>query len=255
MRRHATRMSRRYKITIAYDGTAYCGYQRQGNGISVQQRVEEALEYVCQARTGFHGCSRTDSGVHAKGFVGYSDIDKPIPPANFVRAMNARLPPDIRVMRAAIASRTFHAQHDVKGKEYRYFVYNAPILPPQLYPYWEHEHAPLDLAAMQDGAARFVGTHDFKSFSSISDRIPSTTVRDIYSFVVKKTGPRVVFSVKARGFLYKQVRAMVGFLLQVGRGAEPPEAVTQLLEAAGTRTARIPSAPGRGLFLWRVWYK
>ena len=248
-------MTRRYKITLAYDGTAYCGYQRQGNGIAVQQRVEEALQYVNLAPVTFHGCSRTDSGVHAKGFVGYVDLDKPIPPDNFVRAMNARLPPDIRVMRAAIASPTFNAQHDVKRKEYRYFVYNAPILPPDLYPYWEHERIPLDIWAMQAGAARFVGTHDFKSFSSISDRIPSTTVREITSFTVKKSGPRVVFAVQGKGFLYKQVRAMVGFLLRVGTGDEKPEAVTELLKAAEIRTARVPSAPGRGLFLWRVWYK
>ena len=248
-------MTRRYKITLAYDGTNYCGYQRQGNGIAVQQRVEEALEYVNLAHVAFHGCSRTDSGVHAKGFVGYADLDKPIPPKNFVRAMNARLPPDIRVMRASITTPTFDAQRDVKGKEYRYFVYNAPILPPHLYPYWEHARQPLDIPAMREGASRFVGTHDFKSFSSISDRIPSTTVRDIYSFEVKKTGPRVVFSVKGKGFLYKQVRAMVGFLLRVGIGEEKPEAVTELLKAAEIRTARVPSAPGRGLFLWRVWYK
>ena len=248
-------MTRRYKITLAYDGTNYCGYQRQGNGIAVQQRVEEALEYVNLSPVGFHGCSRTDSGVHAKGFVGYADLDKPIPPSNFVRAMNARLPPDIRVLRAALVSPTFDAQRDVKGKEYRYFVYNAPILPPYLYPYWEHERIPLDLWAMQSAADRFVGTHDFKAFSSISDRIHSTTVRDIYSFEVKKTGPRVVFSVKGKGFLYKQVRAMVGFLLRVGIGEEKPEAVTELLKAAEIRTARVPSAPGRGLFLWRVWYK
>ncbi len=246
---------RRYKITLAYDGTAYCGYQRQENGVTVQQRVEEALEYVNQSPVVFHGCSRTDAGVHARGFVGYADLDKPIPPANFVRAMNARLPPDIRIMRTAIASSTFNAQYDVKGKEYRYFVYNAPILPPHLYPYWEHERIPLDVKAMQDGAARFAGSHDFKSFASVSDRIPESTVRDILSFTVRKAGPRVVFAVKGKGFLYKQVRAMVGFLLRVGTGAEKPEAVTDILNAAKPRTARVPSAPGRGLFLWRVWYR
>ena len=248
-------MLRRYKITLAYDGTGYCGYQRQENGVTVQQRMEEALEYVNLAPVTFHGCSRTDAGVHAKGFVGYADLDKPIPPANFVRAMNARLPPDIRVIRASIAPPTFDAQRDAKGKEYRYFVYNAPILPPHLFPYWEHERVPLDACAMQDGASRFVGTHDFRSFSSISDRVPSSTVRDIFSFTVKKTGPRVVFAVRGKGFLYKQVRAMVGFLLRVGSGDEKPTAVTELLDAAEPRTARVPSAPGRGLFLWRVWYK
>ena len=247
-------MVRRYKITLAYDGTAYCGYQRQSNGVTVQQRMEEALEYVNLSPVVFHGCSRTDAGVHAKGFVGYADLDKPIPPANFVRAMNARLPPDIRVMRASIAKPSFNAQYDVKAKEYRYFVYNSPILPPHLYPYWEHERMPLDVSAMSEGAARFVGTHDFKSFASVSDHERETTVRQIDAFTVKKTGPRVVFAVRAKGFLYKQVRAMVGFLVRVGKGDEKPETVTELLDAAEPRTARVPSAPSRGLFLWRVWY-
>lgn len=248
-------MTRRYKIILAYDGTAYCGYQRQNNGITVQQRLEEALEYVNQAPVRAYGSSRTDANVHAKGFVAHFDLDKPIPPENFVRAMNARLPEDIRVLKASIVAPDFDARHDAKGKEYRYFVYNADIMPPHLVPYWAYHRGRLDAEAMQAAAARFVGKHDFKSFASVSDHDPVTTVRDITSFTVKKTGPRLVFTVKGRGFLYKQVRAMVGFLLRVGTGDEKPQAVTDLLNAAEPRTARVPSAPGRGLFLWRVWYR
>ena len=247
-------MTRRYKITLAYDGTNYCGYQRQGNGIAVQQRVEEALEYVNLAHVAFHGCSRTDSGVHAKGFVGYADLDKPIPPKNFVRAMNARLPPDIRVMRASITTPTFDAQRDVKGKEYRYFVYNAPILPPHLAPFWAFCHRPLDLAAMKKAASYFVGKHDFVSFAANPDRVLETTVRSVFSFEVKKAGPRYTFIVRGDGFLYKQVRSMVGFLLSVGKGNERPEAVKELLAAHSPRTARVETAPARGLFLWKVFY-
>ncbi len=245
---------RRVKLVIAYDGTAYSGYQLQDNGVSVQQRVEEALEYLNREPTRVFGCSRTDAGVHARGFVAHFDLLKPIPPKSLVRAMNARLPPDIRVMRAAYARADFDARCDAKGKEYRYFVYNADIQPPHLVPYWTFQHRPLDVKAMQDAAGRFVGKHDFVSFSANPRREISSTVRNIFSFTVKKAGPRVVFSVQGDGFLYKQVRSMVGFLLRVGLGDEKPCAVTEILEAAEPRTARVPTAPSRGLFLWKVFY-
>ncbi len=247
--------SRRYKIVLAYDGTAYAGYQCQDNGVTVQQRLEEALALVNRAPVRAYGSSRTDAGVHAKGFVAHFDLDVPIPPANLVRAMNTRLPPDIRVMKAAFARPDFDARKDAKGKEYRYFVYNASILPPHLAPYWTFCHRPLDVEAMQAAAARLVGRHDFVSFAANPHRDLETTVRNIFTFTVKKTGPRVVFSVTGDGFLYKQVRSMVGFLLSVGKGGEKPEAVTELLEAAAPRTARVQTAPGKGLFLWRVWYR
>ena len=249
-----TPSSRRFKIVLAYDGTAYSGYQLQENGISVQQRVEEALEYLNCAPTRVFGCSRTDAGVHARGFVAHFDLQKPIPPKSLVRAMNARLPPDIRVMRAAYARAGFDARRDARGKEYRYFVYNADIQPPHLVPFWAFQHRPLDIAAMQDAAARFVGRHDFVSFAANPRREIGSTVRNIFEFKVKKTGPRVVFSVTGDGFLYKQVRSMAGFLLRVGIGDEKPSAVTEILEAAAPRTARVPTAPSRGLFLWKVFY-
>lgn len=245
---------RRYKIVLAYDGTAYSGYQRQDNGIAVQQRVEEVLEIINHEPVRVYGSSRTDAGVHARGFVAHFDLVQPVPPANLVRAMNTRLPQDVRVMRAAYARRDFDARKDAKGKEYRYFVYNASILPPHLAPYWTFCHRPLDVAAMQAAAARFVGRHDFVSFAANPHRDLETTVRNIFAFTVKKSGPRVTFSVKGDGFLYKQVRSMVGFLLSVGKGNERPEAVTELLEAAAPRTARVQTAPGKGLFLWKVWY-
>ena len=236
---------KRYRIVLAYDGTRYAGYQLQENGVAVQQRLEEALAYV----------SRTDAGVHARGFCAHVDLDVPIPPKNLVRAMNARLPDDIRVLRAAFARPDFNARNDAKGKEYRYFVYQADILPPHLAPFWTFCHRPLDLAAMQDAAARFVGRHDFVSFAANPHRDLETTVRTIFAFTVRRSGPRYTFSVKGDGFLYKQVRSMVGFLLSVGKGNEKPAAVTELLAAAAPRTARVETAPGRGLFLWKVWYR
>lgn len=246
---------KRYRIVLAYDGTRYAGYQLQENGIAVQQRLEEALAYVNRAPVRVFGCSRTDAGVHARGFCAHVDLDVPIPPKNLVRAMNARLPDDIRVMRAAFARPDFNARNDAKGKEYRYFVYQADILPPHLAPFWTFCHRPLDLAAMQDAAARFVGRHDFVSFAANPHRDLETTVRTIFAFTVRRSGPRYTFSVKGDGFLYKQVRSMVGFLLSVGKGNEKPAAVTELLAAAAPRTARVETAPACGLFLWKVCYR
>ena len=247
-------VKRRYKIVMAYDGSAYSGYQLQKNGVAVQEKVEEVLAYLNRAPVRAFGSSRTDAGVHARGFVCHFDLCKPIPPRNLVRAMNSRLPEDIRVMKAAYAAPEFDARKDAKGKEYRYFLYNAAILPPPLRPFWAFQHKPLDVAAMRDAAARFVGRHDFAAFAANPHRDIETTVRNVFEFTVRKTGPRIVFAVKGDGFLYKQVRSMVGFLARVGLGDERPEAVTELLDAAAPRTARVPTACPRGLFLWKVWY-
>ena len=159
-------MTRRYKLVIAYDGTNYSGYQLQENAVSVQQVLEEALTYLDRAPVRVFGCSRTDAGVHARGFVAHCDLVQPIPPAKLVYAMNARMPQDVRVLRASLAAADFDARKSAIGKEYRYFVYNAPILPPHLAPYWTGVPQQLDVAAMQDGAARFVGKHDFVSFAA-----------------------------------------------------------------------------------------
>ena len=246
---------RKYKVILAYDGTGFAGWQYQENARGIQQVVEEALAYLEGAPVRIFGSSRTDAGGHAKGFVGHFHLTKPIPPTNLVRAMNARLPESVRVLKAAYAPESFDARLSAKGKEYRYQLYQADILPPHLAPFWTFCHRPLDLAAMQDAAARFVGRHDFVSFAANPHRDLETTVRTIFAFTVRRSGPRYTFSVKGDGFLYKQVRSMVGFLLSVGKGNEKPAAVTELLAAAAPRTARVETAPGRGLFLWKVWYR
>lgn len=247
--------SRRYKLTVAYDGSAYSGFQMQDNGPSIQGAIEEALQYVAHSPVKAYGSGRTDAGVHAKGQVVHCDIDKPIPPANLVRAMNARLPEDIRIMSARIVPDCFDARKTACGKEYRYFVYEGEIMPPVLRPFNAWSRKKLDLYAMRDAARRFEGRHDFVSFAANPNREIYTTVRTIYKFTVSKKNSIFTFSVSGEGFLYKQVRSMVGFLLRVGIGAEKPQAVTELLDRAAPREARVPTATGRGLFLWRVWYK
>ena len=248
-------MKRKYRVVIAYDGSAYSGWQFQDNAVGIQQIVEQALAYIECAPVRVFGSSRTDAGVHAKGFVAHFHLTKPVPPTNLVRAINSRLPPAIRILKSAYANEDFDARLSAKGKEYRYFVYQADIMPPHLAPYWTHCHRPLDVDAMQQAAQHFVGRHDFVSFAANPNRVLETTVRNIFSFEVKRTGPRIVFIVRGDGFLYKQVRSMVGFLLSVGKGNEKPSAVAELLEAKSPRTARVETAPGGGLFLWKVFYR
>jgi len=247
-------MDRKYKVVIAYDGSGYSGWQYQENAVGVQQVVEGVLESLEGSPVRVFGSSRTDAGVHAKGFVGHFRLTKPIPPKNLVRAMNARLPDAVRIMRASYASEDFDARLSATGKEYRYQLYQADIMPPHLAPYWTFCHRPLDLAAMRRAAAYFVGRHDFVSFAANPNRDLESTVRTVFSFDIRKSGCRYVFVVRGDGFLYKQVRSMVGFLISVGKGNESPEAVKELLEAKTPRTARVETAPGRGLFLWRVFY-
>lgn len=246
---------RKYKAILAYDGTSFSGWQYQDNALGIQQVVEEVLADLELSPVRVFGSSRTDAGVHARGFVCHFHLSKPIPPHNLLRAMNSRLPPSVRVMKASYVPESFDARLSAKGKEYRYHVYQADILPPHMAPYWTFCHRPLDLEAMRKAASYFVGRHDFVSFAANPNRELETTVRNIFSLEVKKSGPRYTFIVKGDGFLYKQVRSMAGFLLSVGKGNEKPEAVKELLSSATPRTARVETAPSRGLSLWKVFYK
>ena len=249
-----SKMKRKYKVVIAYDGTSYSGWQYQENALGIQQVVEEALEFLERAPVRIFGSSRTDAGVHAKGFVGHFYLTKPIPPANVLKALNSRLPESVRILKASYASESFDARLSAKGKEYRYHLYQGAIMPPHMVPYWTYCHRPLNLAAMQEAASYFVGKHDFVAFAANPNRVLETTVRNIFSFQVKRSGGKYVFIVRGDGFLYKQVRSMVGFLISVGKGNEKPIAVKELLDAAAPRTARVETAPSRGLFLWKVFY-
>lgn len=246
--------ARKYKVVIAYDGTDYSGWQYQDNALGIQQVVEEAVSWLEGAPVRVYGSSRTDAGVHAKGFSAHFTLTKPVPPRNIPRALNSRLPDAIRVLKASYAGEKFDARLSAKGKEYRYFVWQSDIMPPHIARYWTFVHRPLDLAAMREAASYFVGRHDFVSFAANPDRELETTVRTVFSFDVEKKGPRFVFKVRGDGFLYKQVRSMAGFLLSIGKGNEKPSAVKELLDAARPRTARVETAPARGLFLWKVFY-
>lgn len=246
--------ARRFKLTVAYDGTAYAGWQVQPNHPSVQQVIEETLRKIVGHAVKVHGSGRTDQGVHARGQVAHVDLTCRMSAESLCRALNARLPPDIRILKAALASPAFHARRSAEGKEYRYFVWNDATVLPDKRLYVSHVYRPLELQAMRKAAAFFVGRHDFASFTANPQREVESTVRTVFAFTVSRKGKEIVFRVSGEGFLYKQVRSMVGFLIRVGEGAEQPEAVRELLSSCAPRKARVPSAAAQGLFLWRVWY-
>lgn len=242
----------RYRIDIAYDGTNYAGWQVQPNGVTVQQRLEEALERLTGAAVKVHGSGRTDRGVHARGQVAHFDLPGAAP-TSLLRGLNALLPADIRVLRLKRVAADFHARRQATAKEYRYFIWNDEWLPPFHRLYKAHVRRPLNVEAMRAAAARLVGRHDFQAFAANPDRAVESTVRTLWQLRVTRRGREIVIAARADGFLYRMVRSLAGFLIRVGEGEAAPEEAARIL-ATRRRTARVPTAPPQGLFLWKVWY-
>jgi tRNA pseudouridine38-40 synthase len=243
----------RFRITVAYDGTAYGGWQIQPNANTVQAELQAVLKRLGGGDVLVHGSGRTDAGVHARGQVAHFDFPRPFAPVALVRAMNACLPPDIRVVEAAIVAGDFHARKSAIGKEYRYFIWNAPVMLPTARLYHLHEHEPLDTERMQAAAGALIGQHDFAAFSANPNRFVETTVRTIQSLAVSRVDEQITIAVHGDGFLYRMVRSLAGWLIRVGRGEVPPEQTAAIL-ASRERTAHVPTAPPQGLFLWQVDY-
>ena len=244
---------KRYKIVVAYDGTSYAGWQIQPNGMTVQEKLETALHQLTGETIKVHGSGRTDQGVHGREQPAHFDLCNPFPVRSLPRALNSMLPPDIRVLRAVTVSPVFDARRHASGKEYRYFIWNAEVMPPFHRHYKTHVKTPLHVAAMREAAGLLVGRHDFAAFSSNPSREMETTVRDLYELKVAKRGREIVIRARGSGFLYKMVRSLAGFLIRVGEGAVPPQDARAIL-LSRTRTARVPTAPPQGLFLWHVSY-
>ncbi len=246
---------RRFKLIVAYDGTAYSGWQVQPHCMSVQEKIQIVLKKICGHTVKLHGSGRTDAGVHARGQVAHVDMTTRLSASSLYYALNNHLPDDIRILKVSVVKGDFHARRSAKSKEYRYFIATAPFVLPDKRLYCHNVYRPLDFMAMRKAAAYFVGEYDFESFMGKVDRELFTTVRKVTNFTVSKRRNEIMFRVRGSGFLYKQVRSMVGFLIRVGQRAEKPEAVKELLDEHPTRTARVPSAPSKGLFLWQVWYR
>ena len=246
----------KFKLTIAYEGTNYEGWQAQKTGTGVQQKVEEALAKVFPSAPGLHSSSRTDTGVHALGMVAHVEIPRAgfkMPARKLVLALNAWLPEDIRVMTATRCRADFHARYDATGKQYRYRIWNQASMNPLLRHQAWHVPLALDLPPMRAAARLFLGKHDFKSFAGTRDYEVESTVRTLTRCDIKRNGPLLTFIIEGDGFLYKMCRGIVGTLVQVGQGKFAAEAIMGMLARKDRRVAGM-TAPAHGLVLWKVRY-
>jgi tRNA pseudouridine38-40 synthase len=248
--------SLKFKLVIAYDGTAYQGWQVQRIGTGVQEKVEAVLARYFPSQPRVHSSSRTDTGVHALGMVAHFEVPKAelkMPVARLAIALNAFLPDDIRVLSVVRAPGNFHARFNATGKQYRYFVWNHVAMNPLLRGRAWHVPRKLDSAAMRAAAKLFVGKHDFKSFAATHNYEMESTMRTLTRCSLKKSGANLTVIIEGDGFLYKMCRGIVGTLVQVGYGKFPPEEIKVML-AKTDRTAAGMSAPAHGLVLWKVFY-
>jgi tRNA pseudouridine38-40 synthase len=247
----------KFKLTIAYDGKNYAGWQVQKSGIGVQQKVEEALSKLFPTVGRIHSSSRTDTGVHAIGMVAHVEIAKSefrMTVNKLALAINAHLPTDIRVISAQKVSSGFHARFDAAGKQYRYFAWNHTAMNPLLRDQAWQVPRKLDMAAMRSAAKLFIGKHDFKSFAANRNYEVECTVRTVTRCDIKKSGDLLTFIIEGDGFLYKMCRGIVGTLVQVGQGKIAAEDIKKILATKDRRVAGM-TAPAHGLVLWRVFYK
>lgn len=245
--------TQRYKAIVSYDGTRYAGWQLQPDKTTVQGELERAVHALTHETIRMHASGRTDRWVHAKAQVVHFDLARDMRPDQVARGINRFLDHDIRVHKAMRVKPTFDARMSATGKEYRYFIWNEPILPPHLRLYHTHVYYPLDITAMREAAASLEGTHDFAAFSANPGHEREGTVRTLYQLKISKRGPLLVIRAVGNGFLFKMVRSLAGFLIRVGVGDLPASHATAIL-ASKTRTARVPTADPQGLFLWRVFY-
>ena len=248
---------RYFKLTIAYDGTDFHGWQIQANKPTVQGEIVSVLRRLTQENVQLLGAGRTDSGVHALGQVGSFRTQSALSASEFQRALNALLPSSIRIVDVEETGPDFSARWSAKGKIYRYRMYRGKVVPPFLWRYVLHYPFPLDEAVMKDAAARFVGLHDFTSFAastgSEDDDKERNMQREIFATELKRTedGEELWFTVHGRSFLRYMVRKMVGTLLEVGRGKLKPEDIDRLYEIKD-RSKSGPTVPPQGLFMVKV---
>jgi tRNA pseudouridine38-40 synthase len=245
---------RYFKLTIAYDGTDFHGWQAQSSKPTIQGEIVDVLRQLTQEKILLQGTGRTDAGVHALGQVASFRTHSGLSAEDFHRALNALLPPSIRIVKAEEVGPNFSARFSSRGKVYRYRMYRGRVCPPMLWRYVLHYPFPLDEDAMRNAAARFVGIHDFTSFAastgSEEDDKERIMDREIFSteLVRSPDNEELVFTVHGRSFLRYMVRKMVGTLLDVGRGKLQPEDIERLYELRD-RSKSGPTVPAHGLWM------
>jgi tRNA pseudouridine38-40 synthase len=244
----------RMKVTVAYDGTDFAGYQIQPSGRTVQGVIQAVLKKMHKGQpVTISASGRTDAGVHAIGQVFHFDTDLNIPETAWIRALNAMLPQDVLIKSVEEESRSFHARYSAISKEYHYRIYRAEQ--PDIFRRNQAYYFPytLNVEDMRNACEWLKGTHDFTSFSSARSEVEDK-VRTIHELKVVESGEELLFEIKGNGFLYNMVRIIAGTLLEVGQGKRRPEDIRAVIEAED-RSAAGKTAPAHGLYLYRVSYK
>jgi len=243
---------RNVKLSIAYDGSFYHGWQSQPDAATVQQQIAMAIEKLCGCSVKVNGASRTDAGVSALGQVANIRIDTPIPTKNLAKALTEILPESIAVCEAVDVPDDFDAISSVKSKHYRYTIYTSRVRPVLEIRHCWHRFGKLDVEAMQQACKLLVGEKDFKSFASAADNRQSS-VRTVSRAEFTSEANWIYFDIEGDGFLYNMVRNIVGTLVEIGRGRWEAEKISEILEAKD-RAAAGPIAPAGGLCLMRIDY-
>ena len=238
---------RRIRLTVAYDGTNYNGWQYQPNGITIEEVLNEALSDLTGEKVRVAGASRTDAGVHALCNYDAFDTRMRMPASKFAYALNQRLPEDIRIRRSEEVEAGWHPRNCRSIKTYEYRILNEEFPNPLERLYAHFTYLPLDERKMREAAAFLVGEHDFKSFCSLHAQV-ETTVRTITALTVEREGSRILIRVSGTGFLYNMVRIIAGTLMEIGARKYPPERMKEILKTCD-RSAAGPTAPARGLTL------
>jgi tRNA pseudouridine38-40 synthase len=247
---------RNLKITLAYDGSPFNGWQIQPDRPSVQGALKEAIYRIAGEDLLPQGSGRTDAGVHALGQVASFAMESRIPVENLVRALNDKLPAAIRVYSAEEVAEEFHARHSARGKTYRYRIHRGEICPPFLANHVYHHPYPLDEQAMVDAAPLVMGEHDFTSFAATDperNEREINPVRTIFSSQWQRKGDELIYEVRGSGFLHHMVRNLVGTFLLIGRGVLRPADIARIINMRA-RSAAGQTAPASGLYLVSVEY-
>jgi tRNA pseudouridine38-40 synthase len=255
-----------WKLTVAYDGTDFYGWQVQPDRATIQGTLADAIERVTGERVLPQGSGRTDAGVHARGQVASFFLEAPIPAENFLRALNRKLPESVRVLQAETVAEDFHARHSAKAKTYEYRIY--PVRAGGVCSPWTARYVwalgwPLDVERMREAAALVMGTHDFTSFAASDPDLATRredeegddagNVRTIFESSWRGEGELLIYRVGGDGFLHHMVRNLVGTFVDVGRGQVEPAEIARILDAK-SRSEAGATAPARGLFLDNVEY-
>jgi tRNA pseudouridine38-40 synthase len=244
----------RLKLTVAYDGAAFAGWQSQAHRKTVQDELERAFQKLSGQRIRVHGAGRTDAGVHALAQCAHVDLrDRRLSVERWRNALNAVLPASVRILRCQYVSQKFHARFSATGKLYRYRIWAAPILPPLEVGRAWHIFATLDVDLLKAAGQTFIGTHDFAAFAANRGKNEKDATRTIRSVRIRRSGPCITIDVAGDGFLYKMVRLIVGAMIHVAVGKMDQSEIAARLKSGQADGSRFV-APADGLYLVKIWY-